>query len=521
LVDILIPGRSAPAGPVGGEGQPPPAGRSVRIAPACWLLLLGGVVPILAISRTGPGWSLTLIIVVIITLHSALALTRVLVERRVSLLHLGFWAYCYLFFGLAGLAQISSAINPTAQTYPASVSVPAVLIVEFGQLAFSLGSFAGRRWHPRRRSDRFERILLDRELSRGRVLALCGVAVLATVYAVPHLGGISTFFTSRQAANEALSESDPNATGKAASAIITWGVCVPALFAALGLLHTRAFRRRLEERSTRTTRTRIGAFVHRFWRAYPLYFWVLLAAMLGLNVVVNNPISQPRFWAGTVLLSLAFTPIRMHRPAGFRFGAIVFLVLFIVVFPYSSYFRYTKTQAVSFVSLSSQLQDNLDYDSLAQVQTGVEYVDKTGFHPDAVLGPVAFFVPRSVWPHKPEDTGVVLSQYVGYTLTNRSAPLWIESYQWGGPLVVGVVFALLGYLWRRIDNLFDAARDGYGRLIHCAVPVLAFFQIIVLRGSLLQATAPLVLVLVIPLLLSRRVGSTRSLVAPAPARVAT
>ena len=222
--------------------------------------------------------------------------------------------------------------------------------------------------------------------------------------------------------------------------------------------------------------------------------------------MVNNPISQPRFWAGTVLLALVFSASALRGPRAFRIGAAAVTAVVLVVFPYSDYFRYDKREPVHVVSLAEQFTSNGDYDAFQQIETGMDYVRTHGFTPTSALGPPLFFVPRAAWPDKPADAGIQLARHAGYTFENLSAPLWIETYMWAGfPSVVGV-FALIGAVGRRIDDIRHRLRRHRGTLAALLVPAFGFYQLVLLRGSLMAIVGPLALLLFIPLLITRKQG---------------
>jgi hypothetical protein len=157
----------------------------------------------------------------------------------------------------------------------------------------------------------------------------------------------------------------------------------------------------------------------------------------------------------------------------------------------------------------------MDYDAFQQMQTGIDYVQENGFSPSALLGVVLVVIPRTMWPGKPQATGIEFAEYAGYDFHNLSAPLWIESYLWGGPLCVVAVFCLLGAAGRRVDDIRARLRGRQSTLAVLLVPAFAFYQLIFLRGSLMAIVAPLALLLIVPLFLTRAAGPTRL---PAPAR---
>ncbi|MGW0585076.1 hypothetical protein ACWD25_56500, partial [Streptomyces sp. NPDC002920] len=289
-------------------------------------------------------------------------------------------------------------------------------------------------------------------------------------------GRLTAYFTSRQAITET------GGDDASLRSLISWSLSVPAFWALLGLL--------------RVPRLADG---DRWLRGLR---WILLPLLVALNVVVNNPISKPRFWAGMVLLTLLFSVPRLCRPRTFRVTAAAVLAALLFVFPYSDYFRYSDRESVAVVSLADQFTTNGDYDAFQQVQTGVDYAGDNGFEPQNALGPLLFMVPRSAWPQKPDDTGITLARYAGYDFHNLSAPLWIESYLWAGPFAVVLVFLLLGALGRRVDDVRHRLRGVPGTLAALLVPAFAFYQMVFLRGSLLAIAGPLTLLVAVPLLIS-------------------
>jgi len=439
------------------------------------------VLPLLLTSGRTQPVSAAYLIQWCVVIHSSVGLASVLSGNRLRPMMLGFWVFCYLWLGVAPLTQLALDEYPTDNRYPASTSFATSGLIELGLVAFTVGVLIASRRAAR--PDSFlARTLTGRELRRGRIIVLGVFALLFAVYLVPKLGGVHTYFTSRQAANEAVRGS--NTTDTTATAIKSWGLYVPTFWALLGLLQLR--RKELS------------------CKVFYGFGWALLAALIVLNVVVNNPISQPRFWAGTVVLGIVFSTKYLRRPHVFRWAAVFVVIALLLIFPYSDLFRYTKSGPLNVTSVSDQLVHKDDYDAYQQMQTGVDYVRHTGFHPKQALGPLLFWMPRSHWSGKPEDTGVVLARYAGDTLLNRSSPLWIETYLWGGPAVVAVIFGLLGAFERRLDDVFELAMKHRRVLAHSLVPTLAFFQLILLRGSLLQAIWPLALLVLVPLLLSGR-----------------
>lgn len=450
------------------------------VALCCWALLTVLLLPAFVLRSTDTDIGVALVVQAVIVVHTGAALALTLSVATVRLMSFGFWLFGYIWFGLAPLAMLATDAYPLSFVVPHRTAVTACVIVECGLLAYSAGAMLSAR-RPHRRSTVLEP-LLARRVSHARLLVLCLLAVLLAVVLIPGQGGIATFFASRQAANETAGST--YGADSAARALAAWSLSVPAFWALLTLLHVPRHQR--GDRLLRGLR------------------WALLPLMLALNVVVNNPISQPRFWAGTVLLTLLFATPSLRRPRAFRIGAAAILTAVLVVFPYSDYFRNEDRGQIEVVSLAEQFTTNGDYDAYQQLQTGVSLSEESSFLPGAALGPPLFFVPRAMWPGKPEDTGIRLARHAGYSFENLSAPLWIESYLWAGFPSVIAVFGLYGALGRRIDDVRHLLREEPGTLAALLVPALAFYQLILLRGSLMASMGPLALMVLVPLLVSTR-----------------
>ncbi|MFI9586628.1 hypothetical protein ACIHCQ_33450 [Streptomyces sp. NPDC052236] len=422
--------------------------------------------------------------------HTGGALTRVLTDTSVRLVALGFWLFAYVWLGLAPFAMLATDTYPLAYRTGDETAFAAGALIELGLLAYSVGAaLAARRTHGR--SVVLEP-LLSRRLAPIPVLLLCGFSLVLAVVLIPRLGGWDAFFTSRQAVRESGAASD------SARVLRAWALAVPAFWALVALVHL----------PRRTTGDRLLRGIR----------WMLLPLLIGLNVVVNNPISKPRFWAGTVLLVLLFATSRFSRPRAFRLAAAALMAVVLLVFPYSDYFRYDEREPVHVVALTEQFTTNMDYDAFQQMQTGIDYAKENGLSPSSALGPALFMVPRSVWPDKPQATGSTLAQYAGYDVHNLSSPLWIESYLWAGVPCVVAVFCLLGAAGRRMDDIRERLRDRRATLAVLLVPAFAFYQMVFLRGSLLGIAGPLLLLLTIPLFITAPApAAARSSRFPAPA----
>ncbi len=452
-----------------------------------WALVLVVLLPGLVLESTDTRFGAALAVQCAVVVHAGGGLARVLTDTSVRLVAFGFWLFSYVWLGLAPLAMLATDSYPLEYRGDETTALAAAALTELGLVAYSAGAAlaAGRNDG---RSIVFVP-LLSRSLSPLPVLMLCGLSLALAVALIPgQEGGLRAFFTSRQALWQSRAEADATHT------LRVWALAVPAFWALVALV--RLPRSNGTGRLVRTIR------------------WTALPSLLVLNVIVNNPISRPRFWAGTVLLVLLFSWRRFSTPRVFRTAAAAITVVVLFAFPYSDYFRYDEREVLQVVPLAQQFSTSMDYDAFQQMQTGIDYVQENGYSPSAALGLVLFMVPRSMWPDKPQATGIELAQYAGYDFHNLSAPVWIESYLWGGVPCVVAVFCLLGAAGRRMDDIRERLRHRQGTLAVLLVPAFAFYQMIFLRGSLMAIIGPLLLLLAVPLFITKRAAAP----APSPVR---
>lgn len=350
------------------------------------------------------------------------------------------------------------------------VVIGQALVVLVGLIVFDLvyGSTISSR--ARRRMKSAPRL---RVLDVRRTVFLGIAAVILTPVFVQSLGGFDVLFTSREARTEVLFTSGLySSDSKASGAILTsFASVVPfvALYAMTALLATKSYLRR------------------------KIDFIALYAAVVIVNIALNNPISSSRFWFLVVVLSLCFVFPWSRSVLGVRSIIAAFVGGSVVLFPYLDAFRYSERTQDS-RGIAEMILEKSDYDSMVQVGNAITYVTQTGYSMgENLLGALLFWVPRSIWPDKPIDTGTELAQYVSYHNPNLSAPLWAEGYWAFGIVGVVLVFWLLGYVCGRLSYVDSVQRRLFGSFNGWAfiLAPLAVYEVLILRGSLLQAMSRL------------------------------
>ncbi|MYR72740.1 hypothetical protein GTW49_10870 [Streptomyces sp. SID4925] len=459
-------------------------------------LILGLVcfLPALVAAQPGTGTRDTAYwLQLVLTCYAGARLATMILSTRRRLLQGVFWMFVYIAMGVAPFAQAVIGQTPTPMVGPRSDLVTAVSMVLMGCAAFDLGALLASRRPPRRRPARGGHGPAVAHPVRLRLLVV--LAFAASGYYVMKLGGPQIFFSSRQEISASVAVSGVASDGSnVGSAFLKGFGTVPALLALL--FYTR--RLATSRRARRTPSTVLA--------------WAALAV---LNVIVNNPISNARYWFLTVLVSLLFTAFPSSA-AIYRSVLATGVVGALVLFPYADRFRYDDEgyRPVRSASVFEPLATK-DYDQTVMFANAISWVDTSGHtYGRQLSGSALFFVPRAVWGGKPEDTGVRVGEWMGMSMTNLSAPLWTELWvDFGAAGMVGGM-ALVGYAAARTDRRYalavTRAGPGPGSVLAVAAPLVAGYTFILLRGPLLQAAGKLaVAALCLALVASFRDGSRR------------
>ena len=408
-------------------------------------------------------------LVVLVLVYSAVHLALLFCAGEPRLLETMFWLFIYLVAGVVPLAQVKTGLRPSLLTE--DTLVHAQIIVLVACVSFDVG----------RRLDLFRgcgRSATRRVLRLRRLKLLSAVSLLGSTYYVSVLGGPATFFASREDIGNVLA--DAGFSAREGSSLVAYNLLnacgtAPVLLCFAGWLSVVIRDPRL--------------------RTVGPYAW--LAVLFAFNVVVNNPVSSARFWFVTAIVGTVFSIPRLGRRF-YRTFVVATIVTAILIFPYSDYFRLSDRDAILVKPITYTLSTK-DYDQTTMAANGVTYASQNGHtYGYQMLGAATFWVPRSIWPNKPIDTGILIGRTIpGAGTTNLSSPLWIEA--WLDFAMVGVVgmFISVGALARRMDRDFVRLAMRFRprpALVQVLLPFLAGYSLIVLRGPLLQATANLVVI---------------------------
>ncbi len=448
--------------------------------------------PLVFIATAQAPYRLTsLLLVLLILTYSGSHLTALIAAGAKRPMQGVFWLFAYIAMGVAPLAQITTGLHQRladAATLPVAYG-----IVIIGLVSYDIGVLlAGKRQSEREDSFLTNPPRTSLRVARLRVVSY--IALTVTAYNIAQ-NGIAVYFSSRQEGVAALEAAAGDSEGQAVRAIISAMGSVPQLVALMCWILVAASQRRASQRVTVETKA-----------------WI---AVLGsLLLVTNNFVVASRFWILTILIAVFFA-IPWVRASLYRSALVGGAVAAIVVFPLTDVFRLSADYRDKYGFQSRGIIENLavkDFDQMVMIANGIWYADNSGFHYGSqMLGNFLFWVPRSIWPEKPIDTGVEIGTAMAQVNVNLSSPLWIELYV--DLAIPGVVvgFILLGLLSRRADGFFVISNRGFFTSVSALqvlVPLIAGYQFILLRGPLLQSMGRLAVMLALVWFIFARTGTT-------------
>ncbi|MCJ0904094.1 oligosaccharide repeat unit polymerase [Rhodococcus sp. ARC_M6] len=402
-----------------------------------------------------------------ITTAGGLRYAWIVGEGYRRLVEMSFWVFTYVFMGLAPLTQLRMRVDPaTSPRIDPALVWTAIVIVLIGLLAFFGGLVAARKLWSRLATSRFTRVTNPR-INLVRTLVLSLFALIVNAYYISKIG-VGTLLESRSA----VSERGQDVLGESTVASIIVAVAMMTLLVSF-------------------------IAIVKYWDAAqrPDKALIIVIVVLGATLLITlNPISSPRYLFGTAALAVAALFGLFSTANRFRFVALSAVAALVLVFPALDAFRYSSSAQLKTSSPLESLTSP-DYDAFAQINNTVLYIQNHGFTDGKqALGVLLFWVPRSIWPDKAFDTGILLADSRGYVVKNLSAPFWAELFINGGwVLLVLGMFALglvAGVQDRKIEIVLRASRSP--SVFACILP---FYLIILMRGSLLQAM-PYLLVIV-------------------------
>lgn len=208
-----------------------------------------------------------------------------------------------------------------------------------------------------------------------------------------------------------------------------------------------------------------------------LYTFILMAITVFPTGIARNAAAM--YWIPVLVLFFQ-KKMRHNLFMWLMLGAIF------VVFPFLNLFRSAKAHNFEF-EWSMKFFSDINFDAgqlfMATIKTDlVTY----GYQ---LLGPLFFYVPRSIWPSKPIGSGHLLTTMHNAFFTNVSMPYFSEGYINFGWLGVVIFTLFLAYLCARLDVVYWK-KWFPSRNLKCGYYLILLGAIIfIMRGDLMSSTA--------------------------------
>lgn len=479
--------------PRGGRRSSVTPGRCLVAVLAALVLVVGVPVALVDWGRNS-GTPVNVVLALLLVAVSAGRLAQAIAFDRREMARSMFYVFVYVFLAVPALAQSVSGRYPLdGLTYDSSTVSAGLLHILAGVIAYEVG------WRLRRRRTDTAggRAGPSFSFSAWRCVVIGAIGLGFAFTRVAQLG-VAAFFTSRADTTAALTGTEGTQTpyymteNKAAGLIIIFLSQVLVFVALFVILYAR--RHRLWP-----TTTPRQDFV---WRLY-------IAVLIAANVVMNNPMGNGRFWFSIVIVAFLSIYVPYDRPNSQRFY--VCSALFILFFSFASLdlFR-AQGSTLEISGPGTTFVDNGTYAMFQMELNSIRFVEDEGnTDGQQMLGYVFNFVPRQLWSDKPIPTGQLVDPP-----SARSTTAWSELYVDFGVVGVVVFFAVYGSMSRRLTERSRSVGPG---LLHAGLPILAVFQLLLLRGSLLPVVGALYqLIFVFACLLTWHASRQRVMNRPSP-----
>ena len=388
--------------------------------------------------------------------YSAYKISSMSTKLPERLMSVCFYVFVYIWLGLIPLYQLG-----TQQMSWRSVLSVAYYQLTFAVVIFGIASYQLGYTLQRNRPETRQRGIATPSITRLVIFAFFAVAL--AIWFGPLTTPLELLFSDREALASGLSDSGSDTMTRLMSLAL---MRTPIYIALLMTL----WRWRLD----RKNRKLLG---------------ILLAAIIPVFLVANFPTVLSRTWLGTIVTSIIIAFIMTSPRPKAAYFPLLLTVALLTLYPLAHYARSAAVDFDSTISQSILLTYSAgSFDVFAMIAQTLKYLDEAadplafGYQ---LLGPLLFWVPRSVWPGKPIGTGELIADKVGFEFTNVSAPLWSEgliNFHLPGVFLLMFVF---GWFSRRLES--SVLPGGIPTFQSLAVAFMSGFQFIVLRGDLMTA----------------------------------
>lgn len=390
---------------------------------------------------------------------SSISLARLCVSHKVEAMSSSFWIFVYIFLVIAPVSQQSAGYYPWPGYYHDLDLVHSWFLVFTCCFSFFITGFF--------RSKKFVGSV-DYSFSDVKIRFFIVAAAILTVVSIYSIGGIQSVFISRSELSELFDGS--TSTEVATQAMFRIPFFVISLYY-------------------------LGKLLNSIGTKCFLKLFILFFIFSSVTLILNNPISTPRFWVACIFITYALVVLSHFKLKVNRIYILSLLFLTIFIFPVADAFRNSLDVSVldyfSETNISEGFVKSPNYDSFQQITNAIVFVENNGYSYGArTLSSVLFWVPRSFFPSKYISSGEDLALFARYDITNLSAPLWAEMFLDFGFVGAIFCFGILGWF----VSYFDKASSARPNVV---VFFVAAYGIYFLRGTLLAVIGFLAVTLIV------------------------
>ena len=397
-----------------------------------------------------------------------------------------FYAFVYVFLGVQPLLSVSTHAFPNNIYLSDRLITFTGWLIILGIAAFETGYMVGRGKADTAHShtNQFKGISLKMIWVAGAVIG--GLTMLLILVYGP---GLFIYGASGGGINREV--------GQMESLLITFGVRVPAAV----LLFLAVYLRKVYKSSAlpgRRVRSLNAALVF----------------LIVLNFTVSMPLTTPRLWMGSILLTVLFISMRWRGARSFlvltTLSCLGLLLLFAGLDPRRLIMPLLQNESGVSAIISESVAGSVqglatdpNFDAFAMLGSITQYTDNYGYSwGHQMLLPGFFWVPRSVWNSKPIGTPDMVAGDMDLFSLNVSSPLWGEGYINFGIFGLFIFLFVFGWLARAADDFLAQTTGKQGPAFQTVIS--SFFAantFILLRGDLTSGVMYLQLVIAFSLLI--------------------
>jgi hypothetical protein len=421
-------------------------------------LFLGFLLPLLFYKDIQPNvFTLNIGLCWFIVIYASFRLVSPMYRNKERILEMSFWLFGYVFMGIVPFIQIMANQFPWYGNYSSDTITKSLIIVLIGMLSYEVGLSISI--SNKNKSAASERPIIFNTRS---LFLISAISVIISLFIMIKQNKFHSLFLPR---NYALGTDDAN--NNSLTIIIQQFAVIPLFICLI-----------------------IGIVMWKNKMLTKRYAYLTVIGLLVINLVLNNPISNARYWFGSVILTICSIWIPWKKGSFFGWCA-GYLLIFLLIFPYADLFRNEINPTVEVVKVSDVMTHKGDYDAFQMLANTTEVVQLQGdTHGRQLLGALLFWVPRSIWLDKPLSSGQMVGETLGYKFTNLSCPLWGESYLNFGYAGVIVIFIFYGYISRILQRKYIQSRlTETVTVTKLIVPFLSAYQVFLLRGDLMNGIA--------------------------------